>query len=451
MSNDSMSLKTRIETSYDGKGAKEAKKDIENLDKTQQGANKSANKSKQASVSAGQGFAAVGQAASVASSGGLGPLSAALGGLAQQLPALASAAGPIGLVIAAFTAWQSAIDSVIKSGEDLEKNLTSIKLGNLEEGIRRLNESYAELTDKLSEASAEMTRLYNTESAGADAAKRAELAKVELEAAEKRAQLDPKDQFAARRLDLEVAQKKAAIEDAAAKKAMEREQRQISQQSDIARTQYGAASEQRNALSDRAAELMAQQAMIQDRAREKAGKWYRTSAGEEEIWKAANTDLQRIANEMKGVRTEMQAAIKSQEQASAVLANLKSAGDINMINQSTYSTTQAAASQGFSNTSNRIVFDEKEYYQQELEKSRTGMAGLSERESDLRDRVRKEWDQAQKIRRDDKASADRVEKEMEDWRDATAALNKFMSKAAPLMKEMKETAERATEALNNLP
>ena len=44
-----------------------------------------------------------------------------------------------------------------------------------------------------------------------------------------------------------------------------------------------------------------------------------------------------------------------------------------------------------------------------------------------------------------------LKKEMTDWREATANLNKFLAAAGPAIKELKETSARATEALNNLP
>jgi len=422
---------------------------LDNLDKSQGKAAKSAKASKEASVSAGQGFASVGQAASVAASGGLGPLSAALGGLSQQLPSLAAAAGPIGLVIAAFTAWKSAIDAVIKAGEDLRANITDIQLGNAESGVRRLNESYKELTGQLSAAAAELSRFYNAQSAGDDAVKRAELAKLELEYAERKAALDPSDTFGSRRLDLDISQRKAAIEEAASARALQREQTAISQQTDLTRTEFVAAQSQQSALADKAAELLAQQALISERARNKAaGKW--TSAGREEVWTAANKDLARVAAELAKVRSEMAAAAKAQEQAAGQLATLASARDINRLNQSTAEITSAARRQGFSNQSADIYRSQQSIYSTQLEQAQTQQSGISSRLAELRAASVKEQGDVRRARNFG-ASEEQMRKELEEARKAADAVRQYSAENAATMRELTRTINQAREALRNLP
>ena len=445
MSDNNMSLKMRIDTSYDGKGTKSAARDVENLDKKQSKTNKTVNASKASSISASQGFASVGQAASAAASGGLGPLSGALGGLTQQLPMLAGAAGPIALVIAAFAAWKSVIDSLIAGGENLEKNLTSISLGNTESGIKRLNDAYKDLTDQLAAASSEINRFYNAESAKDDAVKRVELAKVDLDAAKSRAKLDPANQFASQRLELDIAKKKAAIEDAAGKRASAREQKAIQAQTVIAKTEKEAAVAQRKALPEKAAKLMADQEKITSRATDKAGKWYRTSKGEQEIWDRANTNISRIASALEDVKNKMVETVKAEENATAKLSDLQTAKEISKINQSTQAVQQAATQQGQSNTSAGINYNQRQKLTADRTAAQEKIAANSEQKASYRASIKKEWNDVRN------ATPEQYDKEMDDWRDATAALNKFVSKAAPMMKELKETADRATQALNNLP
>jgi len=422
---------------------------LDNLDKSQGKAAKSAKASKEACVSAGQGFASVGQAASVAASGGLGPLSAALGGLSQQLPSLAAAAGPIGLVIAAFTAWKSAIDAVRTAAENVQKEITGIQLGNMQSGVRRLNESYKELTDQLSAASAELSRFYNAESAGADAVKRAELAKLELQAAEARAKLDPGDEFAARRLELDVARQKAAIEEAASARALKREQTAILQQTDLTRTEYGAAQAQQTALADKAAQIMAKIVQVNEQARAKADadEW---GFRKKEIWAGANQTTAGYASELAKVRAEMAAAAKAQERAAGELATLASARDINRLNQSTAEITSAARRQGFSNQSADIYRSQQSIYSTQLEQAQTQQSGISSRLAELRAASVKEQGDVRRALNFG-ASEEQMRKEREEMRKAADAVRQYSAENAATMRELTRTINQAREALRNLP
>ncbi len=438
-----------IKTTADNDAADATTKSLDNLDQQQGKVNKTSTESKAASVSAGKGFAAVGQAASAAASGGIGPLSAAMGGLTQQIPMLAGAAGPIAMAIAAFTAWKSVIDAVVNAQEQLKQGLIEIQLGNQESNIRSLTDAYKTLTDQLSAASAEVSRYYSAESAGADAIKRSELAKLDLQAAERKAGLDPSDQTAARRLDLDIARQKAAIEEESAKRALESERKAIALQTDITRAQYGAASEQRAALPDQAAALLSQQARITERAREKAdSRW--TDAGKEEVWAAAGKDLQRIAAEIEKIKTEMQAAVRAQDEAAGQLANLAAASGINSLNQSTMSISGAAAARGFRNTESAINYEQRTRLQTEAQAAQAERDTIMSRRSELssvRDKERGD------VRRglNSGLGSEEMKQQLEEYKKANENMSAYFKESYSQLSKLNREISSAKEALKNLP
>ncbi len=448
MSNRTIDIK--IKATGDSAAVDRTSKSLDTLDKSQQSANKSGTASKAASLSAGQGFSALGQAASATASGGIGPLSSALGNLTQQIPALAGAAGPIGLAIGAFTAWAAAIKAVADNADQLQANIANIQAGNAESATKRLTQSYKDLTDQLSEASAEINRFFNAESAGDDAIKRAELAKLELAAAQSRAKLDRSDKFAGPRLELDIAQKKAAIEDAAAARASAREKQAIAAQMEIERARMAAAGEQQGALAERAAGLMGQQQSVTARASEKASAWYRTPGGKEEIWQDAGKELARIATQLESIKNEMAGTIKTQSAAGGNLASLSTARDINALSSSTRGTTQQAASIGYRNTAADINYQQREQINAARIAAERKRDAITSRRSELQSSSLKEQDDLRSARNFG-GSDEQIKKELEEAKKALEAVREYSRENAATLSKLNAEISKAREAIRNLP
>lgn len=332
-------IRIGIETTGDTKAVDDATKKVDNLSKKNEDSAKSSGKAAKGGIDAAKGFATLGQTAA-ASSGSIGGLASALGGMAQQLPALAGAAGPIGLAIAAFMAWKSAIDAVIASQASLDKGLRDTAIGNTEAAVRSLSEAYDRLGKSIATA-AEDARAYTAaENERDDAELAAELAALDLEKAQRLSGLDTGDDIGKRAMELDISERRAAATDAAARRKADREAASIRVQSEAAAAEKALASEQIGELESKYSSLGAQYADVNAQTTRRANQWWRTPASSQRIAEAGSRELKDIQEAMDKVAQEIAKATEDRRNADRALSALAARAEVAEINRSALVTTQ---------------------------------------------------------------------------------------------------------------
>jgi hypothetical protein len=489
MSDENMSLKMKIDTSYNGTGTKAAAKGIENLGTKQKTATKSSkaltsqtqalgSKTSQAAGMVGQlaqGLGASGGAAGKFG-GTIGFAGAAVSGLTGGIGGLLAVIGAG--AIAAWIKWNNKValakETLRKFREEIDKN----KLAMQQAKLTTLSTFYNDLTTAIDQASAAQSRL-NQAMAAADSVEKAErMAQLELEEkkalnkiapdkslarsetaasfATKRRELDQEfnersykrvSEATARALD--DATKKQSVAETAVNKT-KREMREIDDQRTDAYAALGALYTTNKPMktinmpggynpSGMPLPGQSGQTQIVDKEAQKAEadrleKKLYGEKGLDATYKKLAEVLAENSKQLEANKSEIKAA--AMNAASATRQNKT----ITKINPEISKQETAAANQ--QNRYNR---------QQQLEQANSKTAELTEQKTGLQARVRKEWSEAQKVSSSPGVTQDNIDKEMEDWRNARTALKKFMAKSAAEMKSMKETADRAIEALNNLP
>jgi myosin heavy subunit len=449
MSDENMSLKMKIDTSYNGTGTKAAAKDVKTLDTTQKKANKTVNASKKAGINASAGFGAAGAAAGAAANGGISGISSAMGQMLQEMEGVAAFAGTGGLMLGAFAAWKSAINSLSEAHKQLQNNIDGIKIGNLQSSNKRLKESYKEITDQINAASAAVTRFYSEQGAADNAAKRYDMALIDQEDAKKRAKLDPSDTFGSQRLTVETAEKKAYLEKEYERNRLEAQKKEIAAQKSIAENKNNDSQEYYQSVDESITKTAQVINEILTRAQADASKAW-TAKGKKNVWADAGKEIETLKGELVNLRQQFVAATKDLEKSRADLRSIEKAAEINYRDTETNKLTYDISKNTVTANRSSINYSEREKLNQERKSSVEGMNKISETQSTMKDRVRKEWREAQKASSDG-SSPEKIAKEMEDWRAAAASVKKYMNTAGPIFKSMKETADRAIEALNNLP
>lgn len=352
----------KIKAVFDSKPVEEATEKTEELGRAGTNAG-------QVGINASKGFAAMGQAAA-ASSGSIGGLASALGNMAQQLPALAGAAGPIGLAIAAFMAWKKAIDSVIKSRESLAKGLRDTDLGNSAARVNTLTESYDKLRESILKAAEEAQRFYDAENSKDDAQTGADLAALELEKAQRLGQISPEDQLGRRQAEAEFADRRAGIEDAAARRKADRNIAAINAQASAAAQDKAAASEQTDALMQEFSDLGGQYARVNERTTRRANQWWRTRMSSQRVMEGGAAELAGIQAAMSKVAQEIKQAAERIEGADKTSAILKDRAEVAAINKAALGTSQQAAAAARGNEASDIRFAIEDKAAQEREQAR---------------------------------------------------------------------------------
>ncbi len=280
----------------------------------------------------------MGQAAA-ASNGSIGGLASALGGMDQQLPALAGAAGPIGLAVAAFMSWKSAIDAVRDAKAGLEKGLRDTAAGNSEAAIKSLTKAYDALQNAIADAADEAQRYTDAESSKDDARTKADLAALELEKARRTAALDPSDTFGSRRLDLDMAERRAAIEDAAAQRKADRELAAIRAKAAAAQAAKAAASDYMTEQQGEFSDLGDQYANVADRTRKRIDKSWTPKAKQAAAEEGAR-EMDRLAAAMEKAAANMKAAADTMKQADREQYTLSQQAEVSLINRETLGTSR---------------------------------------------------------------------------------------------------------------
>ena len=483
-----MSLKMRIDTSYNGTGAKEAAKDIDKLDVKQKSASKS-------SAGLSNSTSKVGQSSSAAS-GMIGQLAGSLGAGGEQASKFSGAIGFAGagvsalstgvvglasvLAAAAIGAWLKWQNKVKEAKETLKKfraELKETEMAVQQSEIDSLSAIYKDLSVAIDQASAAQAKLNQAMAAAENVEKAERMALLDLEEARALNNLPAEDSLARSETSSSFATKRREL-------GQEYQERSSSR---VAETMV-------KALKDAMAkENVAETAIMKNRQK-------LTDVDEQQsLAKAALSRLYRSETPMKtidipvgynpsgmplpGQSGQMQVVDKAKQQEEAdiirknlygekglekqskelkeTIAKLSSQYAANRVETNVAqmnaesASRQHAATSGINPQINTVTtradnIQNRAGRQQQLNQANDKMASLKEQEQTGRTRETKEMNEW-RIATPDNSTPKQIAQQMQEWRDATAALNKLMSEIGPMMKETKETADRATQALNNLP
>lgn len=248
--------------------------DTAGIDKTAESLDKLDAKAKTAgkgTVDAGKGLGILGQAAGAAS-GSLASVAGLLGGLTQKIPAFAGAAA---MATGAIYAWVDAVGKINAAIETQGKNLRDIQIqaANFDNDVRRLTESYDELTASIDKAAKATSDLAAVDAEKRAADREASDAALDLEEQQAIAGLSPDDEIGRRRIEAGFAARRAALgatrqgEDAQAKADA------LRAQAETERARAAAADEQAKAMFGAAGSAQARASDLLDvqrRAMERA-------------------------------------------------------------------------------------------------------------------------------------------------------------------------------------
>lgn len=405
-------------------------------------------------------------------SGAVGGLSSVVTGATQGIAGLASVLLAAG--ITAYVKYQKQVEEAKETVRQFKAEIEQNKLAIAASEINTLSSYYNDLALAIDQATAAQQKLTQARAAADNVEKAERMALLELE--EKRAlnKISPGDSLARsetsasfatqrRELDQEFQEKAAARVTEATERAAADAAAKVKAAETAMRNQQAALADNRAQQAEAQAELGALYTTkipkrtisipggmynpygqpgtmeVTDTATQKA----EADAIKEKIYgekgleaqaKALQASIAALSPQLESARAETQAAALNA--ASAARQQASVTGTNPEINAATTAGETAQARYAREN---------------QLKEAQKGISGYADRESDLRDRVRKEWKEYSTASRDETSTTQRLEKEMTDWREATANLNKFLAAAGPAIKELKETSARATEALNNLP
>lgn len=470
-----MDLWIKIRSLFDKQAVDAAAKGVGEVEKKTKDVGDAA---KSAQGNTDKAFSAINASAQVAE-GGVAGVGNAVRTLAGQFPALNAAIAPVGLALAAFAAWKKAIDAVKESREALERNLRDTQIGNIEAGVRSLAEAYGRLHKELVQVEEDRKRMADAEAAKDDARTAAELARIDLEAAEAAAKLNPEDRFARRRLDVETARKRAAVQDDAALRKSDRELSGIRGEAASLEAVKAAARETLAEAMSVFSAASGKQYEVMDKARQDAEGigWYNgAKMKREKIWSEADKSSQQLAAVMQEASVQIQEATELIASTERQQYSLSQQVDVNMSNRETVSSrsqTGRLQSQADEAAIRREALAELERVAREKRDALDKEKDIRERAADLQKRADKENADVRRartgyasdrsllgpVRKGDKVTTyGDVEKEEEEARRAVAAVNDFAAQAAKALAELTAqmqknaaAASRANEALRNLP
>ena len=299
-------------------------------------------------------------------------------------------------------------------------------------------------------------RMADAEAAKDEAATAAEIARIDLEAAEAAAKLNPDDPFAKRRLDVETSRKRSAVQDAAAARKADRELAGLQGEGASLEAIKLAAKETVREFETLIPELMAKITERQEKARADAASVGVLNGGRlrrESIWSAANADTDRLAAEVSAAADKIAEATKTIADANAEQYTLSQKVDVNMLNRqalTSRSRTGALAASSESAAIGRDQAAERARLQGELRDKLGREDEISGRTGELRGAAAKEEADFRKARRGG-ASQGTLDKELREWQSAAKALSDYAEKSTKVLADLRADVAKVKEALKNLP
>ncbi len=441
-----MDIWIKIRSLFDKQAVDDAAKGVEDVGKKTEAVGEAA---RGAQGNTDKAFSAINASAQVAE-GGVAGVGNAVRTLAGQFPALNAAIAPVGLALAAFAAWKKAVDAVKESRESLAKGKFDTIMGNEEAGIRSLSAAYERLRKSIADTEDARRRLSDAEASKDDAQTAAELAALDLESAQRQARLDPADQFAQRRLDIEMSRKRAEIVDASAARRLERERTDALASAAFFDAQKKAAEETAAEQEEIFNRLGSQYNARNNRMdREMDAAW--TPAGRTIIGMKGEKDLARIASAMTSASDKLTAALEEAAQAEREKNSALARAEVSTMNRQTlplHVQTSEILRKIDTEAISRDAAAERERLQLRLRELMDRQADEAGRGGDLRARRAAESADVARVRRTGKGN---LEKEQKEFEAAAKALAEYAERSTRVLADLRADMAKVKEALRNLP
>lgn len=441
-----MDIWIKIRSLFDKQAVDDAAKGVEDVGKKTEAVGEAA---RGAQGNTDKAFSAINASAQVAE-GGVAGVGNAVRTLAGQFPALNAAIAPVGLALAAFAAWKKAVDAVKESRESLAKGKFDTIMGNEEAGIRSLSAAYERLRKSIADTEDARRRLSDAEASKDDAQTAAELAALDLESAQRQARLDPADQFAQRRLDIEMSRKRAEIVDASAARRLERDKSDALASAAFFDAQKKAAEETAAAQEDTFRRLYSQYNARNNRMdREMDAAW--TPDGRTIIGMKGEKDLARIATAMTSAYDKLTAALEEAAQAEREKNTALAKAEVSSMNRQTLPLSVQTAEIRRKMDMESIERDaaaERERLQLRMRELMDRQADEAGRGGDLRARKAAESADVDRVRRTGKGN---LEKEQKEFEAAAKALADYAERSTRVLADLRADMAKVKEALKNLP
>ncbi|HRR33526.1 MAG TPA: hypothetical protein P5026_05470 [Kiritimatiellia bacterium] len=441
-----MDIWIKIRSLFDKQAVDDAAKGVEDVGKKTEAVGEAA---RGAQGNTDKAFSAINASAQVAE-GGVAGVGNAVRTLAGQFPALNAAIAPVGLALAAFAAWKKAVDAVKESRESLAKGKFDTIMGNEEAGIRSLSAAYERLRKSIADTEDARRRLSDAEASKDDAQTAAELAALDLESAQRQARLDPADQFAQRRLDIEMSRKRAEIVDASAARRLERDKSDALASAAFFDAQKKAAEETAAAQEDTFRRLYSQYNARNNRMdREMDAAW--TPDGRTIIGMKGEKDLARIATAMTSAYDKLTAALEEAAQAEREKNTALAKAEVSSMNRQTLPLSVQTAEIRRKMDMESIERDaaaERERLQLRMRELMDRQADVAGRGGDLRARKAAESADVDRVRRTGKGN---LEKEQKEFEAAAKALADYAERSTRVLADLRADMAKVKEALKNLP
>lgn len=441
-----MDIWIKIRSLFDKQAVDDAAKGVEEVGKKTEAVGEAA---RGAQGNTDKAFSAINASAQVAE-GGVAGVGNAVRTLAGQFPALNAAIAPVGLALAAFAAWKKAVDAVKESRESLAKGKFDTIMGNEEAGIRSLSAAYERLRKSIADTEDARQRLSDAEASKDDAQTAAELAALDLESAQRQARLDPADQFAQRRLDIEMSRKRAEIVDASAARRLERERTDALAAADYQTKQQKSAQDAAEGYELKFSGLASQFASYSKANREDIeAAW--TPGGKQRAAERGEKELQRIADLMTEAADKMSSALEDAAQAEREKNSALARAEVSSMNRQTLPlSVQTAEIRRKMDTEaiSRDAAAERERLQLRMRELMDRQADEAGRGGDLRARKAAESADVDRVRRTGKGN---LEKEQKEFEAAAKALADYAERSTRVLADLRADMAKVKEALKNLP
>lgn len=304
------SVKINVQSSSDPAAIDEILKMLDKLEEKGKAAGTGA-------MDAGKGLGIVGQAAGAAS-GNLASISGLLAGLESKFPKFASGALMAG---GALAAWVDAIKKINDALANQGKNLRDIQAGNFANDVKRLKESYDELTASIDKAAKATSDLAAVEDEKRAADRAAEDAAIDLAEQQALADVAPGDDIGRRRVEADYAARRAAVGASRQGEDSQAKADSLRAQAETERARAAAADEQSKALYGAAGKAQSQASGLlgtQQRAMDSA--W--TPAGVARMHERWQPEVERATKQAADLLAESKKQKEAAEEARASAALL---------------------------------------------------------------------------------------------------------------------------------
>ena len=432
-----MDIWIKIRSLFEKQGAEEAAKGVEKVGKETKDAG---DKTEEVGTKTRKAFAAINAGAQV-SEGSVMGVGHAIHNLAAQFPKLEGFMAPVGLALAAFAAWKHAIDEVKKLHAELAHGLTETHVSSIEGDIRKIITSYEAYSKALQSAEDHRKALSDAESAKDDARLASDLAKLNLEQAEKTLALKPEDSFGKKRLEIEMAAKRSTLTDAAALRKSDRELANIKAEGNDAQLRKDASEDQQKELISIYNQAGVQLQKILEDIQKKSASML-TPYGKQEKYKEESDQYADVIGKLTAIMTtigkEISKPIEESAEASRKIVLLGEKAEVNRITRDTSVTSSQTVDKTRTLESRQLEY-EAQKERERLEKE------LRERSERIREEERRKTELSQNAA---KAYGKYIKDVHDEDNSRSGQTPQQEARQRAVIATAKEASDRANEALS---